>query len=75
MAANTTSREFLDPKTGLKIRFDQGVEGATGFEAVDHYHIYNSNYTNKKLDYYYDLNGNPVGKGSNASHIVIGGDD
>ncbi len=71
MAANTTSREFLEPKTGLKVRFDKGVDGANGFEAVDHYHIMNPNYTNKKVDYYFDINGNPVGKGSKASHIVI----
>ena len=49
MAANTTSREFYDPKSGLKIRFDKGVDGANGFEAVDHYHVMNPNYTNKKL--------------------------
>lgn len=37
-----------DPKSGLKIRFDKGVDGANGFEAVDHYHVMNPNYTNKK---------------------------
>ena len=71
MAANTTS----NPETGLKIRFDKGVEGAYGFEAIDHYHIYNNNYTNKKVDFYFDIDGNAVGKGSKASHIVIGGGD
>ena len=71
MSANTNSREFFDKKTGFKIRFDKGVDGANGFEALDHYHIYNPNYTNKKVDYYLDINGNPVGKGSKASHIVI----
>ena len=74
MAANTTSKELYNPETGLRIRFDQGVEGASGFEGVDHYHIYNSDYTNKKTDYYFDIDGNPVGKGSKASHIVIGGE-
>ena len=73
MAFKTTSREFYDPKSGIKLRFDKGVEGANGFEAVDHYHIYNPNYTNKKLDFYFDINGNPVGKGSKASHIIIQG--
>ena len=71
MAIKTTSREFYDPKSGMKIRFDKGVEGASGFEAVDHYHIYNPNCTKKKIDLYYDIDGNPVGKGSKASHIVI----
>jgi len=27
--------------------------------------------TDKKVDYYFDIDGNPVGKGSKASHIVI----
>ena len=75
MAANTTSREFYDPKSGLKIRFDKGVHGANGFEAVDHYHVMNPNYTNKKVDYYLDVDGNPVGKGSKASHIIIKGEE
>ncbi|MFG6324302.1 MAG: RHS repeat-associated core domain-containing protein [Lachnospiraceae bacterium] len=73
MAINTLSKELYNPKTGMRIRFDKGVAGASGFEAVDHYHIYNKNYTNKKVDFYFDINGNTVGKGSKASHIVIGG--
>ena len=73
MAANTTSKDLYNPETGMKIRFDKGVDGATGFEVVDHYHIYNPNYTNKKIDFYFDIDGNAVGKGSKASHIVIGG--
>ena len=75
MAANTNSREFYDPKSGLKIRFDKGVDGANGFEAVDHYHVMNPNYTNKKVDYYLDIDGKPVGKGSKASNIVIKGEE
>ncbi|MBO5284234.1 MAG: hypothetical protein J6B43_14130 [Lachnospiraceae bacterium] len=75
MAANTTSLDLYNPETGLKIRFDKGVEGASGFEAIDHYHIYNNNYTNKKVDFYFDIDGNAVGKGSKASHIIIGGGD
>ncbi len=74
MATNTASREFYDPKSGLKIRFDKGVNGANGFEAVDHYHVMNRNYTNKKVDYYLDIDGKPVGKGAKASHIVIKGE-
>lgn len=70
-AANTTSRDYYDPNTGTTISFDKGVEGETGFEGVDHYHVHNPDYTNKKVDYYFDADGNPVGKGSKASHIVI----
>lgn len=62
MAVNTTSREFFDPKSGLKIRFDKGVDRANGFEVVDHYHVMNPNYTSKKVDYYFDIDGNPVGR-------------
>ena len=74
MAENTTSRELINPETGLRIRFDAGIEGAYGYRGVDYYHVYNSNYTNKNLDYYFDINGNPVGKGTKESHIVIGDD-
>jgi hypothetical protein len=35
----------------------------------------NPNYTNKKVDYYLDIDGKPVGKGSKASHIVIKGEE
>ena len=38
-------------------------EGTNGFEAVNHYHIYNPNYTKKKIDLYFDIYGNTVGKG------------
>lgn len=70
-AQNTLSREYYSPETGVKISYDPGKKGATGFEAVDHYHIHNRSYTDKKVDYYFDIDGNPVGKGSKASHIVI----
>ncbi|QCT01013.1 WXG100 family type VII secretion target protein [Paenibacillus algicola] len=70
-AQNTMSREYYNPETGVKISYDPGKKGATGFEAVDHYHVHNPNYTDKKVDYYFDIDGNPVGKGSKASHIVI----
>ena len=56
----------------VMVQHDKGVDGANGYEGVDHYHIYDNNYTNKKIDYYLDIFGNPVGKGSSASHIVIG---
>ena len=69
MAKNTTSREFINSKTGDKVRFDAGKEGANGFEAKNHYHIYNPNSTGKG-DYYLDVKGNPVSKNSKSSHIL-----
>ena len=71
IAQNILSRDYQDPKTGLRIKFDSKKPNGTRFEAVDHYHIYNSNYTNKKIDYYFDIDGNPIGRNSNPSHIVI----
>ena len=70
MAVNTTSREFFDPKSGLKIRFDKGVDRANGFEVVDHYHVMNPNYTSKKVDYYFDIDGNPVGRSKKWKKII-----
>ena len=69
MRANTKSREFLDPATGQKVRFDPGKPGAPGFEGKDHYHVYNPNSTGKG-DFYLDKGGNPVPKGSGPSHIL-----
>ncbi|AVF25879.1 hypothetical protein ERICIV_01722 [Paenibacillus larvae subsp. larvae] len=69
MEKNTKSREYLDPETGMKVRFDPGKQGANGFEGKDHYHIVNPNSTGKG-DYYLDANGKPVPKGSKASHIL-----
>ena len=69
MAKNTASREFLDPSTGMKVRFEPGKPGAKGFEGQDHYHVYNPNSTGKG-DYYLDINGDPVPKGSKGSHIL-----
>jgi len=69
MAKNTASREYLDPNTGMKVRFEPGKPGANGFEGQDHYHIYNPSSTGKG-DYYLDINGNPVPKGSKGSHIL-----
>ncbi|AET58467.1 hypothetical protein HPL003_08520 [Paenibacillus terrae HPL-003] len=69
MMKNTSSREYIDPATGMKIRFDPEKPGANGFEGKDHYHIHNPNSTGKN-DYYLDVSGNPVAKGSKASHII-----
>ncbi|MFT9846393.1 hypothetical protein [Aneurinibacillus sp. REN35] len=68
MAKNTSSREFIDPETGMKVRFDPGKLGTNGFEGKDHYHVHNPNSTGKK-DYHLDIKGNLVLKGSKASHI------
>ena len=63
--------DLLNPDTGQKIEFHPGKPGETGWEAVDHYHAHNPEKTGK-LDHYLDKNGNPVAKGSNASHIKPG---
>ncbi len=75
MTTNTTLREFYDLKLGLKIRFDKWVGGATGFEAADHYHVMNPNYTNKKVDYYLGIDEKPAEKGAKASYIIIKGEE
>lgn len=69
MKENTLSREFIDPKTGAKVRYDPGVPGADGYKGANHYHQMNPNATGKS-DYYLDVNGNPVAKNSKASHIM-----
>lgn len=69
MKNNTSSREFIDPETGTKVRFDPETPGVPGFEGQDHYHNYNPKSTGKG-DYYLDIDGNPVPKGSKASHIL-----
>jgi len=69
MAKNTSSRELKNPSTGIKVRFDPGKPGATGFEGKDHYHIYNPN-SKSKGDYYLDESGKPIPKNSKKSHII-----
>lgn len=69
MAKNTSSREYLDPNTGMKVRFEPGKPGSKGFEGKDHYHVYNPKSTGKD-DYYLDIDANPVPKGSKLSHIL-----
>jgi|JFJP01.1.fsa_nt_gi hypothetical protein len=69
MKDHTSAREYYNPKTGMKVRFDPKTIGALGFEGVDHYHIYNPQRTSKR-DYYLDSEGHPVPKGSKASHIL-----
>jgi len=67
-AAKMGHRTFENPKTGEVVRFDKGRPGETGFEGQDHYHRMNPNSTGNR-DKYLDLNGNPVARGSNPSHI------
>ncbi len=62
------SRDFINPQTGEKVRFDPGKQGDNGWEGKDHYHRVNPDSTGKN-DYYLDVNGNPVPRGSNSSHI------
>jgi hypothetical protein len=61
-------RKFVNGQTGLRVRFDYAVPDATGFEAIDHYHVENPDSTNKRKPYL-DKDGNPVTKGSKQSHI------
>jgi hypothetical protein len=67
------SYTYKEPGTGLRIRYDEPVPGAPGFAGKDHYHILNPNATSKK-DMYLDKDGNPVQRGSKASHILPKGD-
>lgn len=72
MRQYTNSRTFYDPETNLTVRFDKGNPEEHGFAAKDHYHVENPNATGK-LDAYLDINGNPVSRGSSASHILPNG--
>jgi hypothetical protein len=60
---------FENPRTGEIIRFDKGRPGTPGFEGKDHYHRLNPNRTGRH-DEYLDVNGNPVARGSDPSHIL-----
>ena len=64
---------YINKRNGLKIHFDHSEPGANGFKGKDHYHIRNPNGHNAK-DMYLDKDGNPVAKGSPASHILINKD-
>lgn len=68
-AGRTLAREFYHILTKLRVRFDPAKEGASGFEGKDHWHIRNPN-TKGKQDRYLDINGNPVRKGADESHII-----
>ena len=68
-AANSGHYELKENATGLIIRFDKKVSGASGFRGKDHYHIHNPNATGNH-NLYLDKNGNPVRKSSTSSHIL-----
>ena len=70
-ARNSNSREFTNPRTGEKVRFDRGEPGKPGFRGQDHYHRTNPNATGRH-DQFLDIHGNPVPRGSEASHIPPG---
>lgn len=71
-AAEKGHYQFKNKETGEVVNFDKGRPGETGHEGFDHYHRLNPNSTSK-LDHYLDGQGNPVPKGSDASHIYPGG--
>lgn len=62
-------REFYHKLTKLRARFDLRQEGKQGFEAKDHWHVYNP-FTKSKLDVYLDKDGKPVKDGAYPSHII-----
>ena len=72
-AANSNSRTFTETSTGLRIRFDKGVSGKSGFGGKNHYHIFNPDATGN-TDLYLDKEGNPVRKGHKNSHLFPKGD-
>jgi hypothetical protein len=61
-------RTFVDPKTRLKVEFDPGRSGESGWRGKDHWHLNNPNATNRH-NQYLDANGNPCGRGSKDSHL------
>lgn len=65
------SHTYEEPSTGLRIRFDEGAPGESGYAGKNHYHILNPNATGPR-NMYLDKEGNPVGKNKKASHIVPG---
>jgi RHS repeat-associated protein len=70
-AASAGHQTFENPQTGDKVRFDKAKAGAPAgsWEEVDHYHRYNPNATGKQ-DEYLDEKGQPVPRGSDASHLL-----
>ena len=69
MLNRSQRREFVYKNTDIKIAFEKGIPDGNGYEKNDHWHRYNPNSVNKR-DLYLDQNGNPTGRGSDASHIL-----
>ncbi|MBR2694206.1 MAG: hypothetical protein IKE69_08325 [Thermoguttaceae bacterium] len=67
--AGTGHYTYMDPETGVKVRFDEAVSGKQGFEGKDHYHILNPNKKGRR-DKYLDVDGNVCNSGSRESHIL-----
>ena len=61
---------YTNKNTNIVIHFDKGQKGKNGFAGKNHWHVENPKATSSK-DAYLDINGNPVPKGSKASHIVV----
>jgi hypothetical protein len=70
-AAAKGHRDFENPQTGEKVRFDKGRLGQTGNKAVDHYHRENPSKTGDR-DTNLDADGNVTPRGSKSSHIFPG---
>lgn len=63
------SKDFYNPKTKDRLRFDKGQKGKPGYKGKDHYHWHNPNSKNDK-DFYLDKNGKPVPKNHKKSHLL-----
>lgn len=66
---NKNRENYCHKENGLLISFDPGQKGKPGFRGKDHYHIHNPDTSDKKNPYL-DKYGNPVPRGSKASHII-----
>ena len=66
---NKNRENYRNKENGLLISFDPGQKGKPGFRGKDHYHIHNPDNSDKKKPYL-DKDGNPVPRGSKASHII-----
>ena len=65
---------FKHKTSGLVIHFDKAVAGSGGWGEKDHWHIENPNWkkADKKKGFYVDVDGIPVDKGKEKSHILPG---
>lgn len=68
-AAANGHRTFVNPESGDEVRYDEGESGKPGYRGQDHYHRPNPDSTGRH-DQYLDKDGNPVGRGSDESHLV-----